>query len=105
MGEGRAAQALMAKKKKRGETVSERPAAPDPLSVRGKKVILCGIATIALGFVVLTRADSRGRNWAGVLSPFLILGGYAVVACGIYVPDPAPIVPSPVPSPLPRQGP
>jgi hypothetical protein len=47
------------------------------------------VALIALGFIVLSRVDPRGRNWAGTLSPFLILGGYAVVACGIYVPDPA----------------
>ena len=94
----------MAKNRRReqrpgGKTVPALPAEGPAISVRGKKVIRCGVALIALGFVVLTRVDPRGRNWAGTLSPFLILGGYAVVGLGIYVPDPVLAVPAASPSP------
>ena len=74
-------------KKERGRQASV-PAQDTGISKRGKKVILCGIATIALGFIVLTQTDSRGQNLASKLSPLLILGGYATVAFGIFVPDP-----------------
>jgi hypothetical protein len=99
----------MAKKHKkrdsgpRGETIPTLPPGQDRVSVRGKKVVLCGIASIALGFLTLTRTDPRGRNWASVLSPFLILGGYGIVAAGIFVPDPEPLPPVSVPAaPVPR---
>lgn len=57
------------------------------LSSKGKKIIAAGIATLALGFLLLTRTDPRGQNWASKLCPFLILGGYAVIAAGIVTPD------------------
>lgn len=62
----------------------------DPLSLTGKKTIAAGVVLAAVGFLVLTRADSMGRNWAGSLSPFLILGGYAVMGWGIFRDDPQP---------------
>ena len=80
----------MAKLKK---TVKERVAAPPPpsaeLSAPGKKLALAGGILVALGFIVLSRADSMGRNWAASLSPFLILGGYAAIGIGLFLP-PAP---------------
>ena len=80
----------MAKSKK---TFKEKAPAPPPpsaaLSPRGKKLVQAGGILVILGFVVLSRADSLGRNWAASLSPFLILGGYAAVGIGLFLP-PAP---------------
>ena len=59
----------------------------DDISGRGKRVIGAGIALLVLGFCVLTRTDPGGRNWASHLSPFLILGAYAVIAAGIMLPE------------------
>lgn len=50
----------------------------------GVRLMICGVATLAAGFLVLSKADPMGRNWAGSLSPFLILGGYALVGLGVF---------------------
>ena len=80
----------MAKPKK---TFKEKvPASPPPsaaLNPLGKKLVWAGGSFVALGFAVLSRADSMGRNWAASLSPFLILGGYAAIGVGLFLP-PAP---------------
>ena len=84
----------MAKNKK---TFKEKvPALPPPsaaLNPLGKKLVMAGGTLVVLGFAVLSRADSLGRNWAASLSPFLILGGYAVVGVGLFLP-PAPPPPA-----------
>lgn len=67
-----------------------KPAEVAAISPQGKKVIGAGVALIALGFVVLSYADPLGRNWASSTTPFLILGGYALVAMGIFWPVAAP---------------
>lgn len=58
----------------------------EPISPLGWKVIGAGVCCVALGFLALTRADALGRNWAATVSPLLILGGYALVGLGIFVP-------------------
>ena len=79
----------MAKKTKKKEAQEPPKPMPDAgISKRGRKVIAAGVGVIALGFAVLTQTDPRGQNWASVLSPFLILGGYGLVAGGIMLPDP-----------------
>lgn len=88
----------MAKKdKKTVKPSSPAPAAPAPgLSPRGKQLSGAGIALVVIGFLVLSRADALARNWAGVLAPFLILGGYACLGLGLFLPPhepPAPPVP------------
>lgn len=50
----------------------------------GIKLMLCGVGALALGFLVLSRADALGRNWAAGLSPFLILGGYVLIGVGVF---------------------
>jgi hypothetical protein len=84
----------MAKNKK---TFKEKVPAPPPpseiLSPRGKTLVAAGGALVLLGFAVLSRADSMGRNWASSLSPFLILGGYAAIGIGLFLP-PAPPPPA-----------
>ncbi len=57
------------------------------VSKRGWKVIGTGVGIVLLGFFVLSLTDPEGRNWASNLSPFLILGGYGVIAWGIVLPD------------------
>ncbi len=68
------------------------PAAPPDagtgISGRGKKVIGMGIALLVIGFYVLTKTNPQGDNWASTLCPFLILGGYGVIAVGIILKDP-----------------
>ena len=56
---------------------------PESISHRGWKVVGAGIFILVIGFAVLKAADPMGRNWASVVSPFLILSGYALVGLGI----------------------
>ncbi len=88
----------MAKKEKKTVKPS-LPSLPPPsaaLSPRGKLLAGVGGALVVLGFLVLSRADALARNWAGHLAPFLILGGYALIGLGLFLPPPEPPVP-PVP--------
>jgi hypothetical protein len=84
----------MARSKK---TLKEKVPAPPPpsasLSSQGKRMVLAGGSLVLIGFAVLSRADALGRNWAASLSPFLILGGYAVIGVGLFLP-PAPPPPA-----------
>ena len=59
----------------------------DGISKRGKKVIGIGILLLILGFLVLTKTDPQGQNFASIISPFLIIGGYITIAIGIILPD------------------
>ena len=60
----------------------------DAIGSLGWKIIAGGAALVLAGFFTLTQADPMGRNWAADLSPFLILGGYALVGLGIFWPEP-----------------
>ncbi len=74
------------KDKKKGLVPGEKApvsAAISPISKRGWKVVGIGIATVILGFIVLSFTDPSGQNFASRLSPFLILGGYATIGFGI----------------------
>jgi len=81
----------MAKNKK---TFKEKVQAPPPpsaaLSPVGKRLVAAGGTLVILGFAVLSRADAMGRNWASSLSPFLILGGYAAIGIGLFLPSAPP---------------
>ena len=73
---------------------NRQPAAPleagentEEISARGWILIVVGAFIVASGFVVLSMTDPMGRNWASHLSPFLILGGYGLVALGIFLPE------------------
>jgi hypothetical protein len=57
------------------------------ISKRGRTIIAAGIGVLILGFFILSKTDPAGQNWASILSPFLILGGYAIIGIGIIVPD------------------
>ncbi len=55
------------------------------ISRRGKIVIACGIGLLVLGFFVLSKTNPEGSNWASILSPLLIIGGYVTIGVGIIV--------------------
>lgn len=59
------------------------------ISRRGRRTIYLGIGAVIAGFAVLSFADPAGQNFAASLSPFIIIGGYAVIGVGIILPDPA----------------
>jgi hypothetical protein len=58
---------------------------PPPLSKKGWKIFLGGIIFVITGFFVLSLTDSRGQNWASTASPFILVGGYALIAVGLIV--------------------
>ena len=81
----------MAKNKKTNkDKVSAAPAPSAVLSPQGKNLVWAGGIAVILGFIVLSRADAMGRNWASSLSPFLILGGYASIGVGLFLPSTPP---------------
>jgi hypothetical protein len=57
------------------------------ISRGGIRIIIAGIAVVTLGYLVLSRTDPAGQNWASTLSPFLLLGGYALIGIGIASPE------------------
>ncbi|MBI4386582.1 MAG: hypothetical protein HY551_04310 [Elusimicrobia bacterium] len=59
------------------------PGAAGTLSALGKKLILVGLISVAGGFFVLSRTDPYGRNRASHLAPYLLLGGYGLIAAGL----------------------
>ncbi len=61
------------------------PAPDSKISREGWRGMGAGIAIAAAGFWALSRADPMGRDGMAVAAPFLILGGYAVMALGIYL--------------------
>ena len=79
----------------------QKPAAGQEISSRGWKVIALGIGVLILGFYLLTLTDPSVRNWASRLCPFVILGGYALIAVGIVTPEPSASAKNPAQSPPP----
>ncbi|MEW6557310.1 MAG: hypothetical protein AB1349_08145 [Elusimicrobiota bacterium] len=53
------------------------------ISKRGKIIIAAGIGLVIVGFLVLTKTNPQGDNWASIVSPFLLIGGYITIAVGI----------------------
>jgi hypothetical protein len=83
------------KKSKQEKRLPPSAAAPAPfLSRRGKRVIAAGAAAVVVGFFILTLTDPAGRNWASIVSPFLLVAGYALIGVGLVVRDPVPSSPS-----------
>ncbi|MBI4801412.1 MAG: hypothetical protein HY796_02700 [Elusimicrobia bacterium] len=63
------------------------PAAGDEAGP-GKKdyiVIACGLALIALGYMLLKKADPAGENICAKLSPFALLAGYLLIPIALYM--------------------
>lgn len=64
------------------------PPAPsyEPVSSLGMKVAGAGGALLIAGFALLPFADSMGRNLPALVSPFLLIGGYAAIGAGLFLP-------------------
>jgi len=81
---------------KNKNTVKKPSPAPalsyEPLSSQGKTLIGVGGALVVAGFVLLSFADSMGRNLPALISPFLLIGGYAAIGVGLFLP---PVPPAP----------
>jgi hypothetical protein len=45
---------------------------------RKKITFIIGLASIFIGFFLLTLTNPEGNNWASILSPLMIIGGYIV---------------------------
>jgi hypothetical protein len=72
------------------ESAASKPSAVSSgasISLRGRKVIGIGVACVILGFIILTRTDPAGQNWASTLSPALLVLGYTLIGVGIVLPD------------------
>lgn len=83
----------MAKKNKTDRrvvtNVEKSPVRAPLLSRIGKRIVLSGIASVVLGFILLTFTDPAGQNWASILSPLFLVGGYTAIGVGLVVKDPS----------------
>jgi len=78
------------KNKIKNKQVQQQPAEKKPvqgLSPVGKKIIFAGFIILAAGYFILSKTDPAGQNFASKLSPFMILGGYALIGVGIAIPE------------------
>ena len=58
----------------------------EPVSSLGKRVAAAGGALVLAGFALLAFADPMGRNLPAMISPFLLIGGYAAIGAGLFLP-------------------
>lgn len=71
----------MGKKHKKADLPQD--AGKGGITARGWRMIGAGIFLLLIGFFALTKTDPAGKNLASCLSPFIILGAYAIIAAGI----------------------
>lgn len=68
--------------KEQSETVG-KPTSLSPQTqkqvFRKKVTFIVGLASILIGFFLLTLTNPEGNNLASVLSPLMIIGGYIIV--------------------------
>jgi hypothetical protein len=63
---------------------SNQPVKNNPGRLFAKKVIFTvGLVSIAVGFMMIRFVDPYGQNWAGIISPFLIIGGYVSIVIAL----------------------
>jgi hypothetical protein len=62
----------------------------EPVSSLGKRVAAAGGALVLSGFALLAFADPLGRNLPALISPFLLIGGYAAIGAGLFLPPTSP---------------
>ena len=43
-----------------------------------------GISLLILGFIVLSMVNRMATNWAGFLSPVLLVSGWILIAAGLW---------------------
>ena len=82
---------------KKKNTVKKDASAPpfptEALSPRGKLLAGAGGVLVVAGFVLLSFADALGRNLPALVSPFLLIGGYAAIGAGLFLPPAPPAAP------------
>lgn len=83
---------------KKKNTVKKDLSAPPPpteaLSPLGRRLAWAGGALVISGFILLSFADAMGRNLPAMVSPFLLIGGYAAIGAGLFLPSAPPVPPS-----------
>jgi hypothetical protein len=52
-------------------------------ALRKTVTLTVGTASIVIGLFLLTLTNPEGNNWASILSPLMIIGGYVVVIVGL----------------------
>lgn len=75
----------------------DRPAPPlpsEPLTPQGQLLVGAGGVLVVAGFILLSFADAQGRNLPALVSPFLLIGGYAAIGVGLFLPPAPPLPPS-----------
>ena len=63
----------------------QQQATQKPKKKTGIYIIGIALAVLALGYYVLSLVNADASNWAGAVSPILIIGGYITIAIGILV--------------------
>jgi hypothetical protein len=53
------------------------------LALRKTVTLTVGTASIVIGLFLLTLTNPEGNNWASILSPLMIIGGYVIVIVGL----------------------
>jgi hypothetical protein len=84
-------------KKTKKASAPALPPLAEELPSAGKRLFAAGGVLLALGLLLVARADALGRNLPARVAPFLILGGYALMAFGLWR------RPSPPSSPVPER--
>lgn len=69
---------------------SAAPVPYEPVSSFGWRLIWAGGTLVVAGFALLAYADPMGRNLPALVSPFLLIGGYAAIGAGLFIPSPSP---------------
>ena len=86
----------MAKNKNAAKKEGLRASPPEHgLSPLGKRLAAAGGVLVIAGFVLLRFADAMGRNLPALISPFLLVAGYAAIGAGLFLPPTPPPPPAP----------
>ncbi|HDT14795.1 MAG TPA: hypothetical protein ENN55_01165 [Firmicutes bacterium] len=49
----------------------------------GLYIIGAAVVVLVVGYYILSLVNADASNWAGIVSPILIIGGYIAIAAGI----------------------
>lgn len=63
----------------------EKTNVPTKKNKTGLYIIGIAILILIAGYYTLTKVNADASNWAGVVAPILIIGGYIAIAIGILV--------------------
>jgi len=58
---------------------------PGKKNKKGLYIIGAAVAILIAGYFVLSKVNADASNWAGVVSPILIISGYIGIGAGILV--------------------